>query len=125
MNNIQIIERDGKPEWAVMPFDEYQRLMALAEDRQDAADAAAALVSVQQGNEELLPQEVVKRLISGESPVRVWREHRGLTQKELAQASGLTQAMITMIENGHRKGTVQTLTSLAKVLKIDLDDLLK
>ena len=32
------------------------------------------------------------------------REARGLTQQELAKASGITQAMLSQIENGQRQG---------------------
>jgi len=32
------------------------------------------------------------------------REARGLTQQELAKAAGITQAMLSQIENGQRQG---------------------
>ncbi len=32
---VQIIERDGRPEYAVVPFDDYKRLLALAEDAEE------------------------------------------------------------------------------------------
>ena len=35
----QIIEREGKTEYAVLPYHEYLRLLQLVEDVQDAADA--------------------------------------------------------------------------------------
>ena len=37
--SAQIIEREGKPEYAVVPYNEYLELLALAEDAQDAADS--------------------------------------------------------------------------------------
>ncbi|NYZ68864.1 hypothetical protein H0A36_22860 [Endozoicomonas sp. SM1973] len=36
--------------------------------------------SIRNGETELVPDAVVTRLLDGESPVKVWREHHGLTQ---------------------------------------------
>lgn len=30
--SVQVIEKDGKPEWAVIPCNEYERLVEEAED---------------------------------------------------------------------------------------------
>lgn len=89
----------------------------------DGADAYAAVKALADGTEEAVPHEVASRLLAGESPLRVWREHRSMTQQQLAEASGLTQAMITMIETKRRKGTTRTLKQFAEVLRIDVDDL--
>ena len=37
------------------------------------------------GREFLIPSETLRRELAGESPVKLWREHRGLTQQELAK----------------------------------------
>ncbi len=34
--SVQILETDGKPAFAVLPIDEYRRLLELAEDAKDA-----------------------------------------------------------------------------------------
>lgn len=36
--NVQIIERDGKPEWAVIPYEMYMQLAEEAEMLQDIQD---------------------------------------------------------------------------------------
>jgi hypothetical protein len=36
------------------------------------------------GEEELVPSDVVERLLAAENPIRVWRTHRGLTSAALA-----------------------------------------
>jgi len=36
--NVQIIEKNSKPEWAVVPYEEYQRLVEEAEMLQDIRD---------------------------------------------------------------------------------------
>jgi DNA-binding XRE family transcriptional regulator len=121
--NVQLIERDGKPEWAVLPYAEYEHLMALLEDMQDAGDAKRIMSSLDRGEDEALPQAVAQRLLNDEAPLRVWREYRGLTQTQLAEMAGVTQAMVTMIETGRRKGQTPTLKRLADALGVDVDDL--
>ena len=122
--NVQLIERDGKPEWAVLPYAEYQHLMTLLEDMQDAGDAKRIMSSLARGEDEALPQAVAQRLLNDEAPLRVWREYRGLSQTQLAEAAGVTQAMVTMIETGRRKGQTSTLKRLADALEVGVDDLL-
>ena len=75
-------------------------------------------------DEESLPSDVVRRLsVAKESPVRVYREHRGLSQTALAKASGLSQTIISGIEAGNRRGTVDNFKALAAALDVDIDDL--
>ena len=79
--SIQVIEKDGKPEWAVIPYEEYERLLQDAEMLQDIRAYDEAKKAIEEG-EELVPSEVVYALLDGENPIRVWRQHRGLTQKK-------------------------------------------
>ncbi|SEL64706.1 type II toxin-antitoxin system Phd/YefM family antitoxin [Ectothiorhodospira marina] len=48
----QIIERDGKPEYAVVPIDQYRRLLALAEDMEDVRAADEAMRELEEGRDE-------------------------------------------------------------------------
>ena len=73
--NVQIIERNGNPEWAVIPYDEYLRLVEEAEMLDDVRDYDKAIVSIEKG-EELVPSEVAYAILDGENPIRVWREYR-------------------------------------------------
>ncbi|WP_298220528.1 helix-turn-helix transcriptional regulator [Halothiobacillus sp.] len=122
--NVQVIERNGSPEWAVLPYAEYERLISLLESMQDVAEVTRVHAALERGEEEAIPDEVVERLLAGESPLRVWREYRGLSQIALAESAQVTQGMVTMIETGKRKGQAMTLKRLAEVLRIDVDDLL-
>ena len=83
MSKTTIIERDGKPEYAVLEYSEYEKLLAAAEDATDTA-ALAALDADE--TEEALPDEMVARFLAGDNPIRVWREHRGMTGRQLAEA---------------------------------------
>jgi len=73
--------------------------------------------------QEFVPAALVDRLIAGESPVKVWREHRGLTQQVLADKTGISKPFLSQIENERRGASVDVLKRLAAALGIDLDDL--
>jgi DNA-binding XRE family transcriptional regulator len=116
-----VIEKDGKPEWAIVPYDVYQRLVEEAEMLQDIRAYDEAKQAIEAG-EELIPSEVTYAILDGASPIRVWREHRGLTQQQLAEAAGISVPYLSQIESGKRKGTTEVLAALAKELGLSLDD---
>ncbi len=113
MSKTTIIERDGKPEYAVLEYAEYERLLAIAED---AADIAAVEAVYADNTEEMLPSAMVDRLVAGENPIRVWREHRGMTGRALADAVDVRQSYISQIETGKREGTIVVLRRIAIAL---------
>lgn len=122
--NIQIIERDGNPEWAVIPYEEYLRLVEEAEMLNDVRDYDMAIEAVKQG-EELIPSEVVYAILDGESPIRVWREYRGYTQQELSEAAGISKPYLSQIETGKRTGTTEVLSAIANALELTIDDIVE
>lgn len=77
------------------------------------------------GEEELIPAEIVTRILDGESRIRVWREHRGLTSKALADKAGIGQGFLSQIETGKREGTIDTLRKIAAALALTVDDLVR
>ncbi len=121
--NVQIIKRDGKPEWAVVPFETYQRLVSEAEMLQDVRDFDEVKAAIECGEEELIPAEVVDALLEGENPIRVWRQHRGLTQQQLADQAEISAPYLSQIESGKRDGTPDVLIKIAKALNLDLGDI--
>ena len=121
--NVQIIERDGKPEWAILPYEDYLRLIEEAEMLEDIRDYDAAKAALEKGEDELIPSEVVFAIIEGENPIKVWREYRGLTQQQLANAAGISKPYLSQIETGKRKGTADILSAIAKALDVSLDDI--
>ncbi len=118
---VQIIRRKGEPEWAVIPYEEYERLRDAAELAEDAELARRAL----RRDEERIPVEVVDRLIERENPVRVWREYRGLSRRQLAERAGITTAYPSQIETGRRGGSSKVLRAIATALDVDLDDIVR
>lgn len=120
----QIIVTPSGERLAVLPEADYLALLDAVEDIADHQALRDFRTALATGEEELLPAEMVDRLLDGASPLRVWREYRGLTTHALADAAGIAQAYVSQIENGRRIGTVETLTKLAGALRIRLDDLL-
>ncbi len=120
---VQIIEKDGREMFAVVPIEAWRELLEKAEMLEDVAAYDRAETALAGGEEELVPQELVDRLVAGEHPVKVWREYRGLTQRDLAERSGLRQSYVAQIERGHRRGTVDAYRRLAETLGVEIDDL--
>jgi DNA-binding XRE family transcriptional regulator len=118
-----IIEHDGQPTHVVLAYAEWRRMKATLEDFDDAVDAAVARRILEDPKTEWVPGEVVERLVEGQNPIRVWREHRGLSQAALAARAKLPQQTISMLENGRRKGTLDQVRRLAEALGVGLDDL--
>jgi hypothetical protein len=74
-----IRDAHGEPEYVVVPYEEFVRLSRGEEDLRDRLMAKEALA------EETLPWPLAKRLLHGASPIKVWREHRGISQRQLGR----------------------------------------
>jgi DNA-binding XRE family transcriptional regulator len=98
---------------------EYDRLREAAEDLADieAYDRAVAAGS------ESIPAAYANRMIDGESPLRVYREFRELSQTTLAARAQVNRVQIVDIEAGRKTGSVATLRKLAAALGVTMDDL--
>ena len=119
----QIIEKDGHPEYAVISYADYQHFMELLEDEIDARTVAEFHEAYTAGREFMVPDEIMRRELAGESPIKLWRAHRNLTQQELATRAGISKPYLSQIETGKRQGTVETLSALARSLDVPLDAL--
>ncbi len=120
--NIQLIERDGNPEWAVIPYEEYLKLLEQVELLEDIRDYDAAKAALENDEDELIPSEVVFAILDGENPIKVWREYRGLTQQQLADKVKISKPYLSQIETGKRTGTTEILSTIAKALDVSLDE---
>jgi DNA-binding XRE family transcriptional regulator len=124
MSALTKLNIDGK-DYVLMPMADYDALRALAEDAEDEALGAKAMsereAALAQGEYLSMTAAEWDRIDNGESPLRVVREHRGLTQAQLSTTSGIARPEISAIETGARRGTVDTLAALARALKAPLD----
>ncbi len=62
--------KNGRPEWAVIPYGEYERLMEAAENMEDIRDYNAVKKAIGKGSEELVPSHIAEQLLNGENSVR-------------------------------------------------------
>lgn len=122
--SVQVIEKNGQIEWAVVPYPEYQKLLDAWEMLTDIRAYDEAKTSLQAG-EELIPSQVVYALLDGENPIRVWREFRTLTQQQLAHQAGISKPYLSQLESGKRRGTTDVLKRIALALDVSLEDLVE
>lgn len=103
----QIISDDGKPKFVVLPVEQYRTLVRQSGQRETIPHAVARLV---------LTQDM--------SPVKAWREHLGLTQREVARRMGITQSAFAQFEKPEaklRKSTRQKIADGLGILPEQLD----
>lgn len=106
---IQVISRDGQPEYAVVPWEQYQQLLAAAGQVQPAgaspvSSSVTGAATVQASTPDALPGfEDLQRL----------REAKGLAGEALARAVGISPSYLTMIERGEREPDAAIKRSLA------------
>jgi DNA-binding XRE family transcriptional regulator len=122
--SVQIIEKNGKPEWAVIPFSEYKKLQEALEDAGDIKDIEESVQAIQEGKEITIPGEVTFAILDGVNPIRAWREHKQIKMNALAKKVGISSAYLSQIENDKRNPTIDTLKAIAKELKIDIEMLI-
>ncbi|WP_116830296.1 helix-turn-helix domain-containing protein [Pseudomonas syringae] len=89
--DLQVISRDGEPEYAVLPWAQYQALLKAAglagKPSEPAASAGGTTASELPGFDEL----------------RALREAKGLEAASLARTVGISPSYLELIENGTRQ----------------------
>ncbi len=78
---------------------------AIHEELEDALDRAAVLEDClldqkPEASRYLLTMDETMRILDGENPISVWREKRGMTIRDLADAAGLHEGAIERAEQG-------------------------
>ena len=87
---VQIIEKGGQPEFAVLPFEDYETLLQRLEDLEDAC----GLREYRANPGESFPAVLVDRFLEGENPIRLWREYWEGTLGGLAEKVKVSAAHI-------------------------------
>lgn len=98
--NVQVIKRDGEPEYAVLPWADYQALLqAVGRTAQgESAVAAGTMPAFQQ----------LRRL----------REEKGLSVEALARSVGISPHYLGLIEGGERQPDAAIQRALAWALGV-------
>ena len=94
-------------------------LVEAAEDAEDRAILARKeererAIGVDTARRDYMPGELVSRMLAGEHPVRLWREQRKLSLRELAARSGVGPSYLSEIESGRKPGSVKAPRELAQ-----------
>lgn len=97
--NVQVIKREGEPEYAVLAWADYQALLQAAGRAAQGQEAVAAAVP---------PLRQLTRL----------REEKGMSVEELARAVGISPHYLSMIESGERQPDAAILRALAWTLGV-------
>lgn len=98
--NVQVIERDGQAEYAVLPWAEFQELLRAA-GRESLATRPA----------EVQPRSQPFAL----ERLRELREARNLSLEQLARSVGISPHYLAMIESGERHPDQAIQHALARV----------
>ena len=104
LTNYQIIEKDGKPAFAVIPYDEFLKLI--------------------RDEERTIPHEVVGLVVKkGMNLVKAWRTYLGKTQAEVAKKASITQAALSQMEKTDNELRTATLEKLADAMGLSVEQL--
>lgn len=122
MSKIQIITSPSGEQMVVLSKEEFDLMAAnqFDEDAETVRIYRESMAVIERGDDIALPEAVWDRLEARESPVRVLRDFRAMTQKELAEAAGISQSYLSEIERGTREGTLSTIKAIAKALAVPL-----
>ena len=88
---------------------------------QDVQDYDSVKAALEHGDDELVPSEVIYAILDGENPIKIWREYRGLSKPDMAERVGISVPYLSQLETNKRKGSLNVLMAIAKVLRVSLD----
>lgn len=107
--DVQIINQDGKPAFAVLPYDQY---LALKNQHDDAGV--------------YIPHEVVGLCVQkGLSLLAAWRTFNGMSQGELAARMGVSQPAVAQMEKAGSRLQKRTLVKAASALGVRPEQLIE
>ncbi|MDX8399838.1 MAG: helix-turn-helix transcriptional regulator [Gallionellaceae bacterium] len=109
-DNIQIIEQNGAPAFAVLPWDMFERIRP----------SLQAQDKLRTG----IPQAVIRTSFDRNIPLLLaWREYLGLSQSEVAVQAGMKQPALSRIEKGESKPQAITIKRIADAMGLSVEQL--
>jgi DNA-binding transcriptional regulator YiaG len=112
--NIQVISRDGEPEYAVLPWAHYQALLRAAGREPDTA--AGIETGTETGPEQVATAAAAD--LPSLSQLGALRQAKGLEVAQLARTVGISPSYLDLIESGTREPDAAIRRSLAWELGI-------
>ena len=74
------------------------------------------------GTTTTLPNEVMEKITLGQdSPIKIIRKYKNMTQADLAKAAEISRPYLTEIETGKKDGSIRALKSIAGALDVSLE----
>lgn len=105
--DLQVISRDGEPEYAVLPWAQYQALLHAAGVAAMPASAAAAHTEASGGQPSSAPD------LPSFDQLGALRQAKGLEVAQLARTVGISPSYLDLIESGAREPDAAIRRSLA------------
>src|SRR5208337_2597294 len=117
MNGVKILSETQ--DTVTVSRGDWTQLLSELENAQDRAAVVErrrreAATGKQAARRNYLSAREARRLLDGESPVRVWREKRGRSQRQLATTAGVSAGYLAEIETRRKPGSAATLARLAE-----------
>ncbi|WP_439134103.1 helix-turn-helix domain-containing protein [Pseudomaricurvus sp.] len=139
--SVQVIMKDGRPEWAVLPYAEYEALLAKAEAAQSgdlpvaqaspAADESASGLKPEDRRQ--LRNSMMEQLKDVASisdagsfhgaKVTAVMKAKGLDGNHVAREVGISPVYLKQIETGEREPSEPILRNIARALGVDVNEL--
>lgn len=94
---------------------------ALLNHNSELEDRLAAL-EAEDGSR--VPHEVAVAIIRGQSPILAFRNHLGMTLRDLSECTGIGASYLSEIERGHKPGSASALSRIAAALNTTVDALI-
>ena len=96
-----LLHIQGKP-YVLVPLHDYRKLTDTNTDSQ-------------------LSEGILDQISAGqEHPIKIIRKYRGMTQNDLAGASGISRPYLTEIETGKKDGSLRAMKAIAEALEVNV-----
>ena len=93
-----------------LPRAEYDALLARNEELEDR------LAALDADDGSRIPHDVALAIMRGENPVAAFRNHLGITLRDLSERTGVAASYLSEIERGLKPSSAATLSRIANAL---------
>jgi len=106
-----ILSTHGRPSHVLVPIGEFDALM-----KKSVADGHS-----------FVPLDVGEAVLEGDAPLKAWRNHKRLTQEEMAERMGVTRSSYAQMEKSERpqKATLERAATALGIAAAQLAELYK
>lgn len=117
----QFIVQGNLPMFVILPYQDYEEIVDSLEEQEDIK----TIDEFRADGRKVFPHEIAEKIAKGESPVRVLREYRKISQVELAKRINVSRQYLNQIENKARNGNIKILKKISAELDVPIDLLIE